>query len=343
MNFELLKSLSEVSGVSGFEDKVRELARKEIEPLVDEVNVDVMGNLIARKKGVGKDPLKVMIAAHMDEIGYVVSHIDDSGFLRLDKLNGVYLPAQAARQVVINGRKQIKGVIGGRPLMALSEEARKKLPDLDDLFVDTGLPVEEVRKVVEIGAPVTIHEECMRIGNLVTGKAMDDRVSVYCMIETARKLGKSKFDVYFVGTVQEEVGFRGAETCVYAINPDIGIALDVTHACDVPGVAGHKQVVKLGAGTAIKLKDKQVIIHPRLLKTLRDLGDKKGIPYQLEVLPSGGTDGGVMQRQRGGIVAGTVSVPTRYVHSTVECCHVDDIRATINLLTAFLEEGADSF
>ncbi len=341
MNFKLLKKLSETSGVSGFEDPVRDIFREEIKPFVDDIKVDVMGNLIAHKKGEGRKPLKIMIAAHMDEIGYMVTHIDDNGFLRLDKLGGVYLPAQMSRQIVINGKKQILGVIGARPLSAMSDDAKKKLPEMEEIFADTGLPVSEVRKLVEIGTPVTIREECLEIGDLVTGKAMDDRVGVYCMIEVARKLKKSPFDIYFVGTVQEEVGYRGAITCAHALNPDIGIALDVTHAGDVPGVAAHKQIAKLGAGTAIKLKDSNVISHPKLIRAFRKLGDRNKIPYQLEVLPSGGTDSGAIQRNQSGAIAGTLSIPTRYVHSTVESCHIKDIQATINLLSAFLESSQE--
>lgn len=343
MNFELLKKLSETSGVSGFESAIGKILKTEIAPFVDEVNEDVMGNMIAHKKGAGKNPLKVMIAAHMDEIGYMVTHIDDNGFLRLDKLGGVYVPAQMARQIVINGKKQIPGLIGARPLSAMSDEAKKKVPEMEEIFADTGLPVAEVKELVEIGTPVTIREECLRIGELVTGKAMDDRVGVYCLIEAAKKLKKTAFDIYFVGTVQEEVGYRGAVTCAYALNPDIGIALDVTHAGDIPGVPNYKQVAKLGAGTAIKLKDSNILTHPKLLAALRALGDRKKIPYQLEVLPSGGTDSGAIQRHRSGAIAGTLSVPTRYVHSTVETCHVNDIQATVDLLATFLKDGADLF
>lgn len=339
MNFKLLKTLSESFGVSGFEDEVRDFIKGEIKGYVDEMTVDPIGNLIARKKGKGRNPLKVMVSAHIDEIGFLVKHIDENGFLRLDKLGGVQIPLQLGRQVTVQGKQKLSGVIGARSISALSDEEKKKSPEIDELFVDLGMPAKQVRENVEIGTPLSLRMECLRFGNLVSGKAMDDRIGVYCMMEVLKKLRNNAFDVYFVGTVQEEVGLRGAKTSAYRIKPDIGIALDVTHAGDVPNIPAHKRVVGLGGGAAIKIKDAASLCSPKLVKIMRRISEENKIPHQLEVLPSGGTDGGAMQMNMSGNHSITISVPTRYVHSPVESCHVDDVQAVIDLLWHFLEHG----
>ena len=222
-------------------------------------------------------------------------------------------------------------------MRAISDEAKKKLPETDDLFVDLGMSVEEVNKYVEIGSQVSAKEECIQLGDLVSGKAMDNRVGVYCMIEALKSIKDSDYEIYFVGSAQEEVGLRGATTAAYDINPDIGIAFDVTHSGDVPEVSTHKRVVQLGAGVAIKIKDSGILSSPKLVKAMRKVADGKNIPYQLEVLPKGGTDGGAIQKTRAGNHAITLSIPTRYVHSPAETCHCDDIQAAIDLLVEFLE------
>ena len=337
MNFKLLKKLSEAFGVSGFEDEIRDLINNEIKEYIDEIKTDSMGNLIAVKKSKVENPLKVMISAHIDEIGFIVRYIDDKGFLRLDTIGGVYSPYYLARQVIVKGRKKIKAITGARTLQAMNDEAKKKQVEADELFIDLGMPADKVKELVEIGTPVSACEECMELGDLVSGKAMDDRVGVYCMIEVLKKLKSSKFEIYFVATAQEELGLRGAATSAYEINPDIGIALDVTHAGDVPDISVHKQVSRLGEGVAIKIKDSGILSSPQLVKSMRETADKNKIPYQLEVLPKGATDGGALQRNRSGIPAITLSIPTRYVHSPVETCHLRDIQAAIDLLCNFLE------
>jgi putative aminopeptidase FrvX len=337
MNFKLLKKLSEAFGVSGFEDEVRDLITDEIKEYVDEIKIDTMGNLVAVKKSKAENPLKVMVSAHIDEIGFMVRYIDDKGFLRLDSIGGIYDPYYLARQVVVKAIKKTKAIIGARTLQALNDEARKKHPETEELFIDLGLPPEEVKKLVEIGTPVSACEECIKLGDLISGKAMDDRVGVYCMIEVLKKLKSSKFEIYFVATAQEELGMRGATTSAYEIDPDIGIALDVTHAGDVPDIPPHKYVASLGEGVAIKIKDSGMLSSPELVKTMRKIADKNQIPYQLEVLPKGATDGAALQRNRGGMNAVTLSIPTRYVHSPVETCHCGDIQAAIDLLLNFLK------
>jgi len=333
---ELLRQLSEAAGIPGREEEVRSLVRTALRGHVDEMHVDRLGNLIAHKKGRGP---KVVVAGHMDEIGFLVSHVDEeTGFLRIEPVGGFDPRTLIASRVTVHtARGPLVGLIGTKPIHILTEEERKKEIRIQDLFVDLGLPGKKVARRVRVGDPVTLVQPFTQVGDLVSGKALDDRVGVYVGIEALRRLGKHQADVYFVGTVQEEVGLRGARASAFAIDPDIGVALDVTLACDTPGVSAHEQITRLGKGVAIKLKDSASISHPGLVRFLADLAEKKKIPYQMEILPRGGTDAGAIQLARQGAAVVTLSVPTRYVHSVVEAAHADDIEAAIKLLTAFLE------
>lgn len=333
---ELLQKLSEAAGIPGREDEVRTIVRDALKRHVDEIHVDRLGNVIAHKKGKGP---RVVVAGHMDEIGFLVSHVDEeTGFLRLEPVGGFDPRTLIASRVTVHAKAgPLTGLIGTKPVHILTDEERKKEIRIQDLFVDLGLPGKTVAKKVRVGDPVTLVQSFTRVGDLVSGKALDDRVGVYVGIEAMRRLKKHESDVYFVGTVQEEVGLRGARASAFALDPEIGVALDVTLACDMPGVSPHEQVTKLGKGVAIKLKDSASISHPGLVRFLVDLAEKKKISYQMEILPRGGTDAGAIQLAREGAAVVTLSVPTRYVHSVVEAAHVDDIEAAVKLLTAFLE------
>ncbi len=333
---ELLQKLSEAAGIPGREDEVRAIVRDALKRHVDEIHVDRLGNVIAHTKGKGP---RVVVAGHMDEIGFLVSHVDEeTGFLRLEPVGGFDPRTLIASRVTVHAKAgPLTGLIGTKPVHILTDEERKKEIRIQDLFVDLGLPGKTVAKKVRVGDPVTLVQSFTRVGDLVSGKALDDRVGVYVGIEAMRRLKKHEADVYFVGTVQEEVGLRGARASAFALDPEIGVALDVTLACDMPGVSAHEQVTKLGKGVAIKLKDSASISHPGLVRFLVDLAEKKKIPYQMEILPRGGTDAGAIQLAREGAAVVTLSVPTRYVHSVVEAAHVDDIEAAVKLLTAFLE------
>lgn len=333
---ELLRKLSEAAGVPGREGAIRAIAREALADHVDEMVVDKLGNLIAHKKG---PDLKVVVAGHMDEIGFLVSHVDEeTGFLRIEPVGGIDPRTLIASRVTIHAQGgPLTGLIGTKPIHILTEEEKKKEIRTQDLFVDIGLPGKRAAEAVRVGDPVTLVQPFARIGDLVSGKALDDRLGVYVGIEAVRRLKRHRADIYLVGTVQEEVGLRGARTSAFAIDPEIGVALDVTLACDMPGVQPHEQVTKLGKGVAIKLKDSASISHPGLVRFLVELAEKKKIPYQMEILPRGGTDAGAIQLAREGAAVVTLSVPTRYVHSAVEAAHVDDIEATVKLLTAFLE------
>ncbi|MBI1744050.1 M42 family metallopeptidase [Candidatus Acetothermia bacterium] len=335
---QLLKELCEAHGIPGREEAVRELVVRELEPVSDEIQVDALGNVIALKKGSGRGP-KVMIAAHMDEIGFLVSYVDGrTGFLRIDPVGGFDTRVLMAQRVVVHADGgDFVGIIGTKPVHILSEEERKKNLEIKDLFVDLGLPASDVKKRVRVGDYVTLQQDSAQVGKLFSCKALDDRVGVYVMIEAVKKVKKHTADIYAVATTQEEVGVRGARVSSFNVAPDIGIALDVTVASDVPGAGEHEHVTKLGAGTAIKVKDSMSISHPKLVRKMREIAEKKKIKHQMEILPRGGTDAAAIQMTREGVASITISIPTRYLHSVVEAAHIDDIQASINLLASFLE------
>lgn len=341
MSVELIKELVETPGIPGREERLRAVVRRELTGLVDEMRVDALGNLIAVKRNPGAP--KLMIAAHMDEIGFIVSHIDkDKGWLRLQPLGGHDPRNMTAQRVLVSGAGgDLPGILfpGIKPPHISGDEDRKKQPQITDYFVDLGLPGEKVRELVAIGDPVTLLRGFSVIGDGYSAKAMDNRICVYIMIEAMRRAQSFGFEVYAVATVQEEVGLRGALTSAYDIRPDVGIALDTTLAVDIPGIAEHETVTRLGGGAAIKIMDSSQIAHPKLTVALRSLADRRGIKWQHEILARGGTDGGAIQRVHAGVATGTLSVPTRYIHSSVEMVHKDDVEANIALLVAFIEEG----
>jgi endoglucanase len=344
---KLLKKLSEASGPPGFEDEIRDIVLKEIKGLVDEVQVDKLGNVIAikranvQKKGSGA-PLKVMLAGHMDEIGFIVRHVDDQGFIRLNPLGGFDPKTLIAKRILIKTeKKELVGVIGTKPIHIMTDEEKKKMPKIDNLFVDVGLPADEVKKLVDIGDPVTLKQEFITFGNNVSCKSLDNRIAVWTLIRTLEELKKKKHhvDVYAVFTTQEEVGVRGAAVSAFGVEPDIGIAVDVTLACDMPDVSAKEHITKLGEGTAIKVADGGTICHPKIVRFMRDLAKKKKINHQLEILPRGGTDARGIQQSRAGAYVGALSIPTRYIHTAVETANQDDMHATVKLLTLFLTEA----
>lgn len=341
---DLLKELCETPGVPGREERLRAIVRRELSAVTDEMSVDALGNLIAVKRKPGAP--KLMIAAHMDEIGYVVSHIDkDKGWLRVVGVGGHDPRNMVAQRVTVEGSQgDLSGILfpGIKPPHISSPEDRKKQPELADFFVDLGLPVEQVKEQVNVGAMVTMQREFKSIGECVSSKALDNRVCVYIMVQAMQKARQFGFETYAVATVQEEIGLRGALTSAYAVHPDVGIALDTTLAVDFPGVPEHQQVTRLGQGAAIKIMDSSVICHPKLTAYLRTLADSRDIPWQDEILPRGGTDAGSIQRIQAGVAAGVISTPTRYIHSPVEMAHTRDIEACVDLLTAFIESGNEA-
>lgn len=341
MNIELLKRLCETPGVSGREERIRRLVADELKSVADEVKFDAMGNVIAVKRGNGGP--RVMIAAHMDEIGFLVRHIDDKGFLRLQPVGGWDARVLFAQRVYVHGHTgtTLLGALmpAAKPVHLLTEEERRKQPTVEEFFVDLGLPADKVRELVEIGDPVTMARTAEEVGDTIMSKTLDDRVSVFVMIEALREVKEHRCEIVAVATVQEEVGLRGALTSAYALNPDIGIAIDVTLANDYAGADETERITRLGGGAAIKVMDSSLICHPKLVRHFRDVAEKHAIPYQLEILTRGGTDAGAIQRAREGVPSFTLSIPTRYVHTVNEMAAKADIEACIQLLARYLEEA----
>jgi putative aminopeptidase FrvX len=346
MNIALLKTLSEVTGVPGREERVREIVRLELKGLVDEIREDALGNLIALKRATVKakkssSVRKVMLSAHMDEIGFMVKFIDDKGFLRVQQLGGFDARNLFARQVVVCSKDgDLPGILqpSGRPIHISSAEERGKNPEIKQFFVDTGLSAIEVKKKVRIGDPVGLTQTFREVGAYVAGKCLDDRIWVFVLLETLKALkGKQhQDDIYAVFSVQEEIGLRGAVVAAYGIEPDIGIGLDTTLAVDIPGVEKDESVTVTGNGVGIKVFDSSMVATHWLVEEFAGLADQKKIKYQLEVLPLGGTDAGAIQRSRAGVASITLSLPSRYVHTVQETVHKDDLSAALKLLTAWL-------
>ncbi len=339
INIDLLREITEVAGAPGHEQRIREVVLREVTPLVDEVKVDNMGNVYAIKKGA--EQKRVMVGAHMDEIGFIVTHIDDNGFVRFHTLGGFDPKTLTAQRIIIHGTEDVIGVMGSKPIHVMSPEERAKMPKTTDYFIDLGMKKEEVEKIVSIGNPITRERGLIEMGDCVNCKSLDNRLAVFILIETLRELKDKKvpFDVYGVFTVQEEVGIRGANVAALEIKPDFGFGLDTTIAYDVPGARPEEMITKLGEGTAIKIMDSGTICDYRMIKYMESIANKHNIKNQKEILPAGGTDtSGIQRMNPGGAIAGAVSIPTRHIHQSIEMAHKEDIFGSINLLTNCLAE-----
>lgn len=338
MNIALLKLICETPGAPGHEHRVREVVLKELKGLADEVSIDKMGNVTAVRRG--RERKKVMSAAHMDEIGFIVTHIDDKGFLRFHTLGGFDPKTLTAQRVIVHGKEDLIGVMGSKPIHLMSPEERNKAPQIQDFFIDLGLPKKKVEKLVAVGNPVTRQRELIEMGNCVNCKSIDNRVSVFILLETLRKLkGNIPYDFYAAFTVQEEVGLRGAGVAAHHIEPDFGINLDTTIAFDTPGARPFEMVTELGKGAGIKIMDSSTICDTRMVDFLRKTADKHKILWQSEILPAGGTDTAGLQRNgKTGAIAGAISIPTRHIHQVIEMADKTDIQNCIDLLTYSVKE-----
>lgn len=321
---DTLRKLSQAYGPSGNEGQIRDLIRGEVEGLADVVTVDALGNLVAVKGSGGR---RVMLAAHMDEIGIIVSHIDEKGFLRFGTIGGVRtLGLVGSRVRFADGST---GVIGVEKL-----ENGDKIPALSKLFIDVGARSRgDVR--VKVGDIASMDRPFSECGDRFIGKAMDDRAGCAVLIEVLRRLKRPQNEVHFAFTTQEEVGLRGATTCAYCVEPDVALAVDVTGTGDTPKCP--VMAVSLGEGAAIKVRDGGMLAHPAVKDLLVSRAEENGIPYQLEVLEGGTTDARVMQTSRAGVPTGAVSVPCRYIHTPSEMIDERDAEAAVNLLLAFVE------
>ncbi len=341
MNVTLFKTLCEAYGAPGFEGQVRGIIQEIVEPLADSVSIDHMGNLIALIKGKSSEK-SIMCAAHMDEIGFMVRHIDDKGFIRILPLGGFDPKTLTAQRVIVHGKKDLPGCMGVKPIHVMSPEERTKMPAVTDYIVDVGMSKEEVEKIVRVGDSITRVGDLIEMGDCVNVKSIDNRGGCYMLIEGIKKLRDAKklpaYDLYAVFSVQEEVGLRGAQAATLSIQPTFSLALDVTIAFDTPSAPAHEKCTELGLGTAIKLYDGSLITDRRMVDFMTALAEEGGIPYQYEMLCAGGTDAGAMQKfTAGGSIAGSVSIPVRNVHQSIEMSHKTDIDASVDLLTACFE------
>jgi endoglucanase len=339
VDLDLLTELCETPGAPGREERVREVVRRELAPAADAIDVDPLGSLVARRAGSGGP--RLMLSAHMDEIGFMVTHVDDAGFLRMIPLGGVDPKTLTAQRVTVHGREDLLGVLGTKPVHLMSEEDKRKPPKLDDYFVDVGLPVERVRELVRPGDVVTRERRMERLGDLVTCKSLDNRAGLYVMLKAFQALGDHDCEVVAVASVQEEVGLRGARVAAARVRPRVGLAIDITLANDGPDAKPHERVTTVGGGAAIKVYDTSAIVPRAIVDHLARVAADRDIPHQLEVMPRGGTDTRELQLSGDGAPAGCVSIPTRYVHQVVESCHPDDLDACVDLVVAFCETAQE--
>ncbi len=322
---ELLKNLVEIPAPSGYESQVRNVIRQIIEPLVDEIRVDALGNLLAVRRK--PDAPRLMLVAHMDEIGLMVTHVDRQGFARFVPLGGVMpIHCVGGRVRFING---VEGVIGVE-----KNPTSYEIPVIEKLFIDVGASSAEDCPI-RIGDVAVFERPFLDLGKRVVSKAMDDRVGVAVMIQTLRQMDKTAFEVYFVFSVQEEVGVRGATVAAFGVEPDLGLAIDVTATGDTP--KGHKMEVRLGQGPAIKIRDAGMLADPRIIQWMVQTAEKAKIPYQREILEFGGTDARAIQLSRSGVPAGVLSIPCRYVHAPSEMVDMEDVENAVKLLVNLLQ------
>ncbi len=341
INEALLKRLVETPGVPGREEQQRRIVREELEALTDEVRTDPLGSVIGTKKG--RDDVRVMVAAHTDEIGFLVKYVDDKGFLRLQILGG-HDPANMVSQRVLVTTADGTALRGAlqpsrKPPHIASSEDQQRLPRVDEFFVDLGMPPEEIKEAVRIGDYVTMDRTLERVGGNYMSKAMDDRIGVFVMLEALRTMERHEATIHAAATSQEEVGLRGATASGWGLEPTVVIALDITLAMDVPGGGDENTITELGKGAAIKIMDSSLICNPKLVEHFRHVAEREEIPHQMEILPQGGTDAGGVQRLHGGIPSITLSIPCRYVHTPNETVNEKDVQACIDLLARYLEEA----
>jgi len=332
--YDLLKRLSDAHGISGYEGDVRAIVRQELSSYGD-VRVDVPGNLIVTKKGTTPS---IMLAAHIDEIGLAVKHIDENGFLKFVKVGGWFDQTLLNQRVIVHSKDPCFGVIGSKPPHVMKEDERKKPVESKDMFIDVGASsADEVADMgIEIGTSVSIDQNLVRLANdRVTGKALDNRAGAALLIEVMKRIGDVKPTVHAVFTVQEEVGLKGARTAAFGLDPDVAIAIDTCIAGDHPGITKDESAMEVGKGAAITVMDaggRGVITHPKVLAWLRETAEKNKIAYQLDVSDGGTTDATAISLTRAGIPAGVISVTTRYLHSPVEVLSLGDMESCADLI-----------
>ncbi len=339
LNLKLLEKVCAEPGAPGFEAAIRALILKELKGLVDLVEIDHMGNVIALKKGQSRK--KLLIAAHMDELGFIVHHIDDNGFIRFHPLGGYDPKTLSAQRVLIHGTKTVKGVMGTKPVHKMSAAERTKAPKISDFFIDTGMSKKALEKIVSKGDSVTRRGDLEVMGEHVCAKSLDNRAGVFVLLEALRSLKSATlpWDVYACFTVQEEVGLRGAKVVAHNLKPDVGIGLDTTVAYDTPGAPAQDRGTVLGDGVAVKALDSGSIGDRRLIAFWQEQAASKKIKLQLGVVPGGSNDTAALQAfVPGGSVTGSIAIPTRHIHQSVEMCHQQDLLEAIKLVQKTITE-----
>jgi tetrahedral aminopeptidase len=325
----LIEKLTQIPGPPGYEKQIRDAVRAEIEPYADEIRVDALGNLIARNGEAPDKGLRIMLTAHIDEIGVIATHIDEGGFIRFTNIGGVrrrYVPGGRVR--FLDGTR---GVIGTEKITN-----NFRVPALNKMYIDVGAS-SQADCPIEVGDVATFERPFTDLGKRMVSKAMDDRVGVALLIETLKKLKETPHQIYFVFSVQEEVGVRGATTAAFGVDPDLGLAVDVTRTGDTP--KGIIMAVSLGKGPAIKVKDSGMIADPRVVEWMVNTASREKLPYQLEVLEGGSsTDARAIQLTRAGVPSGCLSIPCRYVHSPSEMIDHNDIQNALQLMLTLLSK-----
>ena len=341
-----LEKLSNAQGVTGRETQIRELLKEMLNPVCDEIQIDRMENLIAIKKG-NKSAPKIMLAAHMDEVGLMIKTITKDGFLQFSKLGGIDDRILTAQKVQVFTKKgTYSGVIGSKPPHIQKEDERKKIIAYDELFIDVGATSRDdaVAMGIAMGDAVAFDQTFTPLGNgNVMGKAFDNRAGCAAMVETMRLLQNCDCTVYAVGSVQEEVGLRGSGTAAFAIDPDLALALDVTIAGDVPGVREFDTSIKLTKGPSLTVSDSGVITHPKIMRWIMETASENKIPLQLESGLLGSTDAARISLTRQGIPAGAIGIPTRYIHSPTGILNLTDLENTAKLAAAAVQKAAKYF
>lgn len=345
---ELLETLTQTPSVPGREDRVRGVIEKYItkKKLFDEIRTDPMGSLLAvrkprPKKGAKEkpQPLKIMLAAHMDQIGFLISHVGNDGFLRVNPVGGFDHRNLFARRVkVCTATEDLRGVLnpGGRPVHIASAEEKNKIPEINEFFIDLGLNPDTVKQKVRIGDMVVLEGPFSVVGDSVVSQCLDNRVGCWALIRAIEKLEHHNCEIHAVWTVQEEVGLRGAIAASFAVAPDIGISCDTTLCCQIPGVPEEQRVTVSGDGVCLKVMDSSTIADIKLLEELEGLAAQHGIPCQRGVLPRGGQDGAAIQRSRSGVRVAVLACPVKYIHTVTEMSHKTDLESYPELLAAYL-------
>jgi len=322
----LIQKLTETFSPSGYENTIREVIRAEVAPLADEVRVDALGNLIARKGSKGKNGKRIILVAHMDEIGLIATHIDENGFIRFTAIGGVRPQALLGGRVrFLNGTP---GIIGAERIADTT-----KAYTLEQLFIDVGATSNKTCPL-KVGDVASFERPFLDLGERLVAKSMDDRIGCAILIEALHALKSTPHEVHFVFSTQEEVGVRGATAAAFGVDPDLGLAVDVTGTGDTP--KGTKMAVSLGKGPAIKIKDAGMLADPRLVAWMIRTAERARIAYQREILESGGTDARAIQVTRSGVPAGCLSIPSRYVHTPSEMVDYGDVQNAVKLLVALL-------